>query len=85
MQLIKLSDEQSILFVDTNLPPIFSPDAPEHGVVKVDTQMRKLNKGVLNNLEELYMNSDGNIGQLQAQTQEANISITETKGMVGEG
>ena len=64
-RVLKVGDEQSMVFLDTDLPPIFAPDAPKYDVSKEGEKTRKLNKAELQaKLLELDMNSDGNVAQL---------------------
>ena len=83
---VKVGDRQSMVFDNTNLPPILSPGAPIYDVLKPGEKTQKLTKLELKQkLEELGMNHDGNVAQLRERAIIANIPITKTQGIVKEG
>jgi hypothetical protein len=85
-RVLKVGDEQSMVFNNADLPPILSPDAPQHDVAKPGQSTTKLTKAELKKvLEGLAMNVEGNAKQLQERARVAGIPITKTKGSVEEG
>lgn len=83
---VKVGERQSMVFDNTNLPPILSPGAPIYDVLKPGEKNKKLTKLELKQkLEELGMNHDGNVEQLKERATIANIPITKTQGIVEEG
>ena len=77
-RVLKVGDEQFMVFQEDDPPPIFDSDAPPYDIIKEGEVTRNLNKKeLMKNLEELGMNVDGTLKVLQARATESNIPITE--------
>ena len=80
---IGVGNTQSMVFQDDDLPPIFDPTAPKHDVSLTDSVTKTLNKSELKKkLEELGLNSDGNVKTLKARATEAGLPLTETTSKI---
>ena len=77
---LKVGDTQSMVFLPTNLPPIFDPDVPQYDVAKEgESVTHKFNKAeIKKKLEVMGMNSDRNVKVLRERATEANLPLEET-------
>ena len=76
---LKVGDTQSMVFLPTDLPPIFDPNVPQYDVSKDDSVTHKFNKAELKEkLEAIGINSDGNVKVLRQRAIEANLPLEET-------
>ena len=81
---IKVGDRQSIVFLPTDLPPIFHSDVPKYDIVKEsENVIQNLTKAEIKlESEELGINNDRNMNTLRVRAQESNVSFTKIKGKV---
>ena len=71
---IEVGSSQSMVFLETDLPPIFSPTAEKYDtIVAGESITKQLTKAQLKKtLEDKGLNSDGDVKTLQLRATEAN-------------
>ena len=81
---LKVGDTQLMIFLPTNLPPIFHPDVPQYDEIKEGEDVtRKLNKAeIKEKLGAMGYNTDGNVKVLKQRATEANVSLYDTKSKI---
>ena len=81
-RVLNVGETQSMVFTDTDLPPIFDPDAPKFDQLVPGTQVTRnlIAVELREALEEKGLNTDGKVGQLKQRATEANIPFSQTTG-----